>query len=64
MTIEEMYDYLIDVVGVSEDAVNLVVNINGFNETTMKDILYAETGYTSFEQFKEEFDEFFEEVEK
>ena len=32
----------------------LVANINGYSEGTLIDILYAVTGYQSFEQYLEE----------
>ena len=32
----------------------LVTDINGYNEETMLDVLYARTGYRNFEQLEEE----------
>lgn len=54
MTVDEMQDYLIDYGIATQAEINLVCNINGYNEETMRNILCARTGYRSFEQFKEE----------
>jgi hypothetical protein len=57
MTTTEMYDYLHDVVGVGEEALQVVTAINGYSEETMCDVLYAMTGYRTFEQYKAENEE-------
>lgn len=49
MTIEEMWDKLIDL-GVSEQTLQVVTDINGYNEQSMLDILYSITGFRNFEQ--------------
>lgn len=49
----EMWDRLLEM-GVSEETLNVVTNINGYSEETMLDILYAVTGYRNFEQMEEE----------
>ena len=54
MTIEKMYDYLMDNLGVSEQTMNVVCCINGYSKETMEDILYAVTGYKYFDQYIEE----------
>ena len=51
---DEMWDYLEDNMIATKDELRLVTNINGYNETSMKDILYAKTGYRSFDQLEEE----------
>lgn len=53
MNKEQMWDYLKEVVLVSEQTLQVVTDINGYSEETMLDILYAVTGYRSFEQFEE-----------
>jgi hypothetical protein len=53
MTIEQMWDKLAEL-GVSEQTLQVVTNINGYNETTMTDVLYAHTGYRSFDQLQGE----------
>jgi hypothetical protein len=47
--IAAMWDQLIEL-GVSKQTLQIVSNINGYNEQTMCDVLYAHTGYRSFEQ--------------
>lgn len=47
--INEMWDTLLDL-GVSEETLNIVTCIKGYNEETMLDILYAVTGYRNFDQ--------------
>lgn len=49
MSIEEMWNTLL-ILGVSEETLNIVKCINGYSKETMQDILYATTGYRSFEQ--------------
>lgn len=43
-TNEERYDFLTEVVGVSEDAMNMLIAINGDNKQTYDDALYYQTG--------------------
>lgn len=45
----KMWDKL-EELGVSEQTLQVVTDINGYNEQTMKDILYAVTGYNDFTQ--------------
>ena len=49
LTINEMWDTLLDL-GVSEQTLQVVTDINGYNEQSMKDILYSVTGYNDFDQ--------------
>lgn len=49
MSVEQMWDRLLDM-GVSEQTLQIVTDINGYNEEAMLDILYAHTGYRNFEQ--------------
>lgn len=51
---EEMWDYLEDSMIATKEELRLVANINGYTEESMKDILYAKTGYRSFDQLEEE----------
>ena len=53
MNKEQMWS-LLETMGVSEDTLNIVTDINGYSEETMEAILYAVTGYRSFDQFEEE----------
>ena len=46
---------LLEVYGIAtEEEINLVTAINGYNEETACNILYARTGYRSFDQLEEE----------
>ena len=49
LTINEMWDTLLDL-GVSELTLKVVTDINGYNEQSMKNILYSVTGYNDFDQ--------------
>ena len=51
----QMYERLMDM-GVSEETIRVVICINGFTEDTMKKILYATTGFNSFDQLDDEED--------
>lgn len=53
MRLEEYYNYLIDTNIVSEEALQLITNINGYNENTLDDVLYCVTGYRDLEQYLE-----------
>ena len=49
-----MWDYLIESGIATYDELCLVTCINGYNEETMLDVLYARTGYRNFEQLETE----------
>lgn len=49
MSVEEMWDTLLEM-GVGEEVLCIVTAINGYNEESMEDILYAKFGYRSFDQ--------------
>ena len=49
MTINEMWERL-EELGVLEQTLQIVTDINGYNEESMLDILYAHTGYRNFDQ--------------
>lgn len=54
-SIESMlWDFIVDNNIATDNEVLLVSNINGFNEETMADIIYARTGLRSYEQCKDE----------
>ena len=46
------WDTLLDL-GVSEQTLQIVTAINGYTIETLMDILYAHTGYRSFEQLSD-----------
>lgn len=53
MTVDEMWEKLVDGGIATEEEVQLVTSINGNNEEAMTDILYARTGYRSFDQLED-----------
>ena len=52
LTMDEMYDKLIEQ-GISKETINIVTDIIGWNPDSMLKILYAATGYHSFDQLPE-----------
>ena len=52
MSVNDMWDLLEESL-VSRETLDVVTAINGYNEETMRDVLYAVTGYQSFDQFEE-----------
>ena len=49
MSVDEMWNTLLEM-GVSEETLQVVTDINGYNEEAMCDILYSRFGYRDFEQ--------------
>lgn len=47
--IENAWNKLLEM-GVSEQTLNIVTDINGYNMDTMKNVLYAYAGYNDFDQ--------------
>jgi hypothetical protein len=52
----KLWDKLLDM-GISEQTLRVVTNINGFSEETLNDILYSEFGYRDMEQVEGEEEE-------
>lgn len=52
-TADQAWNILMDI-GVSEETLRTVTNINGYNLDTMQDILYSVAGYRSFDQLEGE----------
>ena len=53
MNKDMMWDALMDM-GVEEQTLQIVTAINGYSREAMEDVLYAHTGYRTFEQLEEE----------
>ena len=53
MSLEDYSNYLIDNLGISEEVINCITSINGYNEATFNDVLYYYTGYRDLEQYLE-----------
>lgn len=54
ITLDNMYFILLEAGIATEDEICLVTAINGDNEETYCDILFARTGYRTFEQYLDE----------
>ena len=54
MSTEEMWDCLVETVGVSEETLRIVTCIDGYSAETMEAVLYSITGYHDFDQLDEE----------
>ena len=49
----EYYHKLIDYSIITEDALDTICNINGFNTETLDDVLFERVGYRDWEQYEE-----------
>ena len=49
-----IWDYLIDHDIATEQELQLVTSINGYNADTLNDVLYVRTGYRSIEQLEDD----------
>lgn len=56
LSLDQLWDLFIDCNICSEESLQLVTNINGYNYEAFKDILYATMGLRNLEQLVEEFD--------
>lgn len=54
MTTDQKYEYLINNDICTEDEVELVTAIAGYNDEVLENILYYRTGYNDFETYDEE----------
>jgi len=49
ITIETAWDTLLEM-GISEQTLQIVTSIDGYNMKTLENVLYVHAGYNSFEQ--------------
>ena len=68
MNLEEYYNYLINYELVSNETLDIITSINGYNEETLDDVLYCVSGYRDIEQYleyedKETYMEYYEKEE-
>lgn len=49
----EIWNYLVDNGIATEEELQLITTINGYNEETLNDVIYARTGYHDMTQLKE-----------
>jgi len=52
--LNKIYDLLIELEVATENEIQLVTNINGWNKESFNDIIYVKTGYNNIEQLIEE----------
>jgi hypothetical protein len=52
-SVGKIWDKLVEL-GISEDTLQIITNINGYNEKTLNDVLYAKFGYRDIKQMEEE----------
>ena len=52
MTISEYWDFLIDRAIATEEELQLITSINGYNKDALNDVLYVRTGYECVEQME------------
>ena len=53
MDLTTIWDYIIENGIATEEELQLVTDINGYNGTALNDVIYARTGYRSMEQIEE-----------
>lgn len=53
MSLEQYYNYLVESGIVSEETLDVVTAINGYNEEALDDVLYVKSGYRDIEQYLE-----------
>lgn len=54
MDTNEMWDYLVETVGVSEETLRVVTDVSGYSTDTLEAVLYSVTGYQDFDQLEDE----------
>lgn len=54
MDTNEMWDYLVETVGVSEETLQVVTDVSGYSTDTLEAVLYSVTGYQDFDQMEDE----------
>lgn len=52
--ITDIWDYLVNNGIATEDELQLITSINGYNIDTLNDVIYVRTGYRNFETLSEE----------
>ena len=52
--VEKTWDLMVEYNIATDDEINLVTSINGYNMETLNDIIYARTGFRSIDQLMEE----------
>lgn len=58
MNVDELWDNIVEYGIATEDELQLVTDINGYTEETLNDVIYARTGYRSWEQFWNSYEDY------
>lgn len=53
MNIENLWSFLVDNYIATEEELQLITSINGYNEEALNDVLYVRTGYRTMEQMED-----------
>ena len=53
MNVEKIWDDIIELGIATEDELQLITSINGYNIEALNDVIYTRTGYRNIEQYKE-----------
>lgn len=51
MDLSKLWDNIISYDIATEQELQLITSINGYNETTLNDVIYVRTGYHTLEQY-------------
>ncbi len=51
--LNKIFDFIVEWNIATEEEIQLVTNINGWNEDSLNDIIYVRSGYRDMEQYKE-----------
>lgn len=51
--LNKIFDFIVEWNIATEEEIQLVTNINGWNEDSLNDIIYVRSGYRNMEQYKE-----------
>lgn len=51
--LNKIFDFIVEWNIATEEEIQLVTNINGWNEDSLNDIIYVRSGYRDMKQYKE-----------
>jgi len=54
LTKEQIWNYIVEYNIATEEELQLITQINGYNENSLNDVIYARTGYNDIAQLMEE----------
>tara|TARA_Y100000593_G_C4138586_1_gene251010 strand:+ start:125 stop:346 length:222 start_codon:yes stop_codon:yes gene_type:complete len=50
LTTNQIYDFILDNEIATEEEINIITNINGYNKKSLNNIIYARTAYNDVQQ--------------